>query len=169
MKLRHLFVLCCSAALVISAQAEIYKRVDDDGHVTYSSIPIKGAKKLHLEPLPTMAPTSSSRNSESFPRVNSETQNRRDDTRRKILEDELATEQKALEEARLKLKEGEENPEVYQQTVVVGKTKDGAPITETVTRRNVAKYDEKVNSLQDDVSAHEKNVEALKTELSNLK
>lgn len=157
MKLRHLFAMCCSMAFVLSAQAEIYKRVDEDGHVTYSSTPIKGAKKLHLEPLPTMAPPpKSGRSSEDFPRVNSETQNRRDDTRHKILDDELATEQKALEEARLKLKEGEENPEVY-------KSANGQ------TFRNVSKYEEKVNALREDVSAHEKNIEALKTELSNLK
>jgi hypothetical protein len=152
-----LFVLCCSAAYVLSAQAEIYKRVDDDGHVTYSSVPIKGAKKLHLEPLPTMAPPPKSSNtSEGFPRVNSETQNRRDDARRKILEDELATEQKALEEARVKLREGQENPEVY-------KNANGQ------TFRNVAKYEEKVSALQEEVNSHENNVQALKSELANLK
>jgi hypothetical protein len=158
MKLRNLFVLCCSAAFAISANADIYKRVDDEGHVTYSSKPIKGGKKLHLEPLPTMAPPpmNSSKASEDFPRVNSETQERRDDTRRKILEDELATEQKALEDARLKLKEGIENPEVYKDA-------DGK------TYRNVPKYEEKVSALQEEVSAHEKNVKALQTELSNLK
>jgi hypothetical protein len=107
--------------------------------------------------------------SEGFPRVNSETQNKRDDARRKILEDELATEQKALEDSRSKLQEGKDNPEVTQQTTVVGKTKDGTPITQTVTHRNVPKYEEKVNELQEEVSSHEKNVEALKTELSNLK
>jgi hypothetical protein len=157
MKLRNLFVLCCSAAFAISANADIYKRVDDEGRVTYSSVPIKGGKKLHLEPLPTMAPPPKpSKASEDFPRVNTETQERRDDTRRKILEDELATEQKALEDARLKLKEGQENPEVY-------KGADGK------TYRNVPKYEEKVNALQEEVNAHEKNVKALQTELSNLK
>lgn len=157
MKLHHLFVLCCSATFAIGAHAEIYKRVDEDGHVTYSSTPIKGSKKLHLEPLPTMAPPAKSRNSESSPdfRVNSETQNRRDNTRRKILEDELATEQKALEEARANLKEGQDNPEVY-------KNASGQ------TFRNVAKYEEKINNLQEDVTSHEKNIEALKTELSHL-
>ena len=156
MKLRNLFVLCCSAFFAISAFADIYKRVDDEGHVTYSSKPLKGAKKLHLEPLPTMAPPPKSSTSENFPRVNPETQTRRDDTRRKILDDELATEQKALDEARLKLKEGMENPEVY-------KGENGQ------SYRNVAKYEEKINALQEEVSSHEKNVEALKTELSNLK
>jgi hypothetical protein len=157
MKLRLLFVLCCSAAFTINANADIYKRVDDEGHVTYSSKPIKGGKKLHLEPLPTMeSPPKSSIASEGFPRVNSETQNRRDDTRRKILEDELASEQHALDNARLKLKEGQDNPEV-------SKGADGQ------TFRNVAKYDEKVSILLEEVSSHEKNVAALKTELSNLK
>jgi hypothetical protein len=157
MKLRHLFVLCCSIIFVADAYADIYKRVDDEGHVTYSSKPIKGAKKLHLEPLPTMAPPpKSSKASEGFPRVNSETQTRRDDTRRKILDDELATEEKALEEARAKLKEGQENPETHK-----------GPNGQTF--RNVAKYEEKVSALQEEVTSHEKNVEALKTELTNLK
>lgn len=157
MKLRHLFVLGCSAAFAISAHAEIYKRVDDEGHVTYSSTPIKGGKKLHLEPLPTMAPPPKpDKSSESFPRVNSETQTRRDDTRRKILQDELATEQKALEEARAKLQDAKDNPETFK----------GAS---GQTFRNVAKYEEKVNAAQEEVKNHEKNVEALQTELSNLK
>jgi predicted RNase H-like nuclease (RuvC/YqgF family) len=133
--------------------------VDEDGHVTYSSTPIKGAKKIHLEPLPTMSPppkNNSTSEKENFPRVNSETQSRRDDTRRKILEDELATEQKALEDARVKLTEGQSNPETH-------KGADGQ------TYRNVPKYEEKVRALQEEVSLHEKNVEALKTELSNLK
>ena len=157
MKLRYLFIIFCSVFFVADVQADIYKRVDDEGHVTYSSKPIKGAKKLHLEPLPTMAPPpKSGKASEGFPRVNSETQTKRDDTRRKILEDELTTEQKALEEARAKLREGQENPETYK-----------GPNGQTF--RNVAKYEEKVNALQEDVSSHEKNVEALKTELSNLK
>jgi hypothetical protein len=157
MKLRHLFVLCCSAAFAASASAEIYKRVDDEGHVTYSSTPIRGGKKLHLEPLPTMAPPPKpAKAAEGFPRVNSETQTKRDDTRRKILEDELATEEKALEEAKEKLKEGQENPEVF-------KNANGQTV------RNIAKYDEKVSALQEEVSLHEKNVAALKTELANLK
>jgi len=158
MKLRHLPVLLCSMIFTVGAYADIYKRVDSEGHVTYSSTPIKGAKKLHLEPLPTMLPPGRAEGSEkpSDFRVNSETQSRRDNKRRKILEDELADEQKALDDARVKLKDGQDNPEVYH-------TASGQ------TFRNVAKYNEKVNALQEDVSSHEKNVEALKTELSNLK
>jgi len=140
-------------------QAEIYKAVDADGHVTYSSAPIKGGKKIILEPLPTMVPPARARSAaspEGFPRVDGETQKGRDDTRRKILQDELSTEEKLLEEAKRSLKEGEDNPEVYR-----GK--------DSKTYRNVAKYEEKVQTLSDQVDLHQKNIDALKTELSKLK
>lgn len=156
MKPSRLSILCCAVALSSIAQADVYKCIDKDGQVGYYNQYKKGCKKQHFEPLPTMAPPAKARTPESFPRVDSETQNKRDTTRRKILEDELASEQKVLEEARLKLKEGQDNPEVY-------KGANGQ------TFRNVAKYEEKVNALQEDVSMHEKNVEAIKTELSNLK
>ena len=158
MKPCYLFVLLY-AVHIGCAQAEIYKHVDADGHVTYSSTPIKGAKKLDLEPLPTMQPPVRTRNDaspSSFPRVDNNTQKNRDDTRRKILADELSTEEKLLAEARKNLKEGEENPEVYKGT-------DGK------TYRNMAKFEEKMKTLQQQVILHEKNIESLKSELANLK
>jgi hypothetical protein len=148
---RYLFAVLCVCPLL--AQAEIYKAVDADGHVTYSSTPIEGGKKLNLEPLPTMKPVVPS--SSSFPKVNGETQRGRDDTRRKILQDELDAEQNLLEVATQNLNEAESNPEVF--TGQGGKT-----------YRNVAKYDEKVKPLQEEVDLHKKNIEALKTELSKL-
>src|SRR5512139_3605404 len=110
MKLRYLFVLLCLSA-VNPALAEIYKRVDANGHVTYSSEPLKGGKKLDLLPLPTMQTPRSG--PKDFPKVDSQTQKNRDSTRRTILEDELASEEKLLAEARQKLEEAESNPEVY--------------------------------------------------------
>lgn len=170
MKLRFLLAMMCACPVL--AQADIYKSIDADGHVTYSSTPLKGGKKLILEPLPTMVPparSSSAASPENFPRVDGEVQRARDDKRRRILLDELKTEEKLLEEARKNLREGEENPEVFRQTIVVGTNKDGSPITQTVTRRNVAKYQEKIKTLNDRVEMHEKNIEALNTELSKLK
>ncbi len=156
MKLRLLLVVLC-AGHVGWAQADIYKHVDADGHVTYSRVPTKGAKKLNLEPLPTSPPPRARNPSPSdFPRVDNNTQRNRDDTRRKILEDELATEDKLLATARYNLKAGEGNPEV--STGEDGKT-----------YRNVAKHEEKIKSLQGQVMLHEKNIEALKTELSKLR
>lgn len=156
MKICYLLAVLCVFPML--AQAEIYKAVDADGHVTYSSTPIKGGKKIILEPLPTSVPSARGRSTatpEDFPKVDAATQRSRDDGRRKILLNELSSEEKLLEEARASLKEGEDNPEVY-------KGKDGK------TYRNVAKYEEKVSVLKDQVELHQKNVEALKTELSKF-
>ncbi len=160
MKPRYFFVLCCLFHMGW-AHAEIYKRVDADGHVTYSSTPLKGAKKLNLEPLQTMPSppspvsqrTRSNEGAADFPRVDSATQKSRDHTRKQILEDELATEVKALADARKKLQEGAENPETYTD-------KNGK------VYRHAAKQEEKMTALQEQVQMHEKNIAALKTELS---
>lgn len=157
MKLGYLMVMIGFCPFL--AHAEIYKAVDADGHVTYSSSPIQGGKKIFLEPLPAAVAPPHSRSSaspEGFPKVDSTTQKGRDDTRRKILEDELLVEEKLFDEARKNLKDGEENPEIY-------KNKDGK------TYRNVAKYDEKIEKLKGQVDLHQKNIDALKTELSKLK
>lgn len=159
MKLLYLLLLC-SLFPISSAQAEIYKRTDADGHVTYSSTPLKGSKVLHLTPLPTVPPASRelSRNPEkespaNFPRVDSATQKQRDNSSRKILENELAAEEKALTEARANVQKGAENPETS--------TKNGK------SALNVTKQDEKMRALQKQVQTHEKNITALKSELSN--
>ena len=157
MKLRYL--LAVLSICTVPAQAEIYKAVDENGHVTYSSTPIKGGKKIILEPLPTMVPparTRSATSPEGFPKVDGETQKNRDDTRYMILQNELSAEEKLLEEARQNLQASEENPEVF-------KGKDGK------TYRNIEKYEEKIKPLAAQVELHQRNIEALKTELSKLK
>jgi len=151
------YLLAVLGICAIPAQAEIYKAVDADGHVTYSSTPIKGGKKLNLEPLPTMAPSVSGRKSGApgdFPKVDGETQKSRDNTRYMILQNELNEEERLLEVAKQNLNEA--SPEVY-------KGKDGK------TYRNVEKYEEKTKPLVEQVELHQKNIEALKTELSKLK
>ncbi len=155
MKLRYLIAVLCACPTL--AQAVIYKAVDADGHVTYSSTPIKGGKKIILEPLPTMAPPGrpGKASPEGFPKVTGETQKARDESRRKILEDELASEEKLLDEAKQKLKVAEDTPMVYH--------KDGK------TFRNVPKYQENVKAAQDEVKLHQDNIEALKAELSKVR
>lgn len=112
-----------------TAHAEIYKHVDAQGRVTYSNVPMKGATKLNLEPLntiPAPRPKTSLASPSSFPKVDGDTQKKRDGTRRMILEEELAAEEKLLTEAALK-----------KDTVAA--------------------------------ALHEKNVAALKKEISNIK
>lgn len=139
--------------LHLSAYAEIYKYVDENGRVTYSNIAKKGAKKLDLEPISTISGTkpksASSPTPSSFPKVDGETQRKRDDVRRRLLEEELANEQKQLAAAQQALKEGE--------GVRLGNEK------------NYQKYLDRVQGLKDEVTAHEKNLEALQKELAGTK
>jgi hypothetical protein len=148
------------------AHAEIYKHVDAEGRITYSNVKIKGAKKLQLEPADTnfgtdsggekkLTPSTRTATPESFPKVDEGTQNQRDSKRKEILQSELDGEKKALENAKKAYEDGASNPEVY-------KTKDGK------TMRNVPKFDEKMKGLQAEVDAHQRNVELLEKEISNI-
>ena len=137
--------------LHFSAYGEIYKYVDENGRVTYSNISKKGAKKLDLEPISTVSGSKpkSVATPGSFPKVDGETQKKRDDVRRKLLEEELANEQKQLAAAQQALKEGE--------GVRLG------------NERNYQKYLDRIQGLKDEVTAHEKNLEALQKELGGMR
>ncbi len=153
MKSFYLFVILYLSQLGW-AQAEIYKRIDSEGHVTYSSEPIKGGKKLYLKPLPTMSGGKGT--PENFPRVDTQTQRNRDATRRVILEDELGAEENLLGAARQNLQTLENNPETTTSTA-------GVPFQKT------PQYLDKLKAAQDLVTSHEQNIKALRTEILNLK
>ncbi len=133
------FVCLLLCLVPFAAQADIYKAVDADGHVTYSSTPIKGGKRLNLLPPAETARERSRDTGQDFPKVNGETQKERDGTRRKILEDALKAEEGLLGTAKQDLKAG--NP----------------------------KDQEKINALNRQVELHQGNVDALKAEISKLK
>lgn len=154
-------------AVTLPAQAVLCKYVDDDGHVTYSDAQVKGAKKVSCIEAPPVPPAPAPRAApnagttpapaagaaaparSSLPSVEPETQRRRDDSRRKILMDELAVEEKSLTEARKALADGE--------AVRMG------------DERNNQRYLDRVQGLKERVTLHERNVNALKLELSNLR
>jgi hypothetical protein len=169
-KITFLSILLSALMLPLLAQAEIYKHVDAEGRVTYSNVKIKGAKKLALEPADTSfgtdaggekkrTPSTRTATPAGFPKVDAGTQNQRDGKRKEILQAELDGEKKALEDAKKAYAEGESKPEVYQK-----KNADGS----SSTFRNVAKFDEKMKSLQADVDAHQRNIELLEKEISSI-
>jgi len=147
--------------LAPGAQAALCKYIDANGHVTYSDSSVKGANQLSCFEAPPVPPEPAPRASPSggaapaaapaggLPNVDPATQRKRDDARRKILLDELAVEEKALAEARKALDEG--------QAVRLG------------SERNYQRYLDRIQGLKDRVTQHERNVTALKQELSNLR
>lgn len=149
------------AALVTSAGASadtLYKCMDDSGVVLYTNQ--KGSarnctilsRELPITTLAAPPPRTAQRNAPTpanFPRVDGDTQRGRDNDRRKILEQEFATEQQNLDKAKKALAEGE--------------------ATRLGDEKSYQKYLDRVQDLREGVALHERNIEALKRELANLK
>jgi hypothetical protein len=134
---------CVNKPIVISGT--MYRCLTQSAAYSYFNVPgaavadpqDNGARKNGTTPSPA-----------GFPKIDSATQKGRDDLRRKVLGEELSTEEKLLADART----------AYN---------DGAPVALAEERVNVEKYRERVARLRQAVSVHEKNVEALKKELSS--
>ena len=139
-------------------QAAICKYLDQDGNVVYSNVaPPKGLRKLScdiVEDAPRSGAGGGSARSaptpEGFPKVSPEVQRSRDDTRRKILDDELANEQKLLADAR----------DAYG---------NGAPQPLPEEKSDAEKYRQRIAKLRQAVTVHERNVDALRKEIARTR
>jgi hypothetical protein len=143
-----LALLIAAFALPASAQT-IYKCVDANGGTTYSSSRLdKNCKAIssgpeNALPAPKAKQPGAAANPtpSSFPRVQEDTQKARDGDRRHILDQELAGEQRNLEQARKDLAEQEATR--------------GSP--------------ERMAPYRDRVAQHERNIQAIQRELGNLR
>jgi Domain of unknown function (DUF4124) len=148
--------ICWCTALVLApcAFADICKYVDAEGNMHYTNVaPEKGWKKLSCGVGDETRGDRSAKGSPTpagFPRVDADTQRGRDGLRRKVLSDELDTEEKLLVEAR----------------AAYG---DGAPPPLADEQKDAQKYANRLAKLRQAVSLHEKNIEALRKELAALK
>jgi hypothetical protein len=104
------FLLACFA---LPACADIWECVDDVGNRRFTNIKSesKGCKLLNVGPtnvVSTGKPQAASKATpKDFPKVDGDTQRQRDAERRKILDQEMANEQKLLDQARKELSEQE--------------------------------------------------------------
>ncbi len=174
MKARNKFALIAALA-ALPAHADVYKCVDADGHVTYTNAKgvAKGCKLLSQDQRVSTVPGRTAAAPAGFPKVDGDTQRARDSERRKILERELATEQNQLELAQKELAEQEQTvlPAERNAKTITVTGKDGKPVTQTVPGGtiNQAKVQERVQPYRDKVALHERNIEALKKEIGNLR
>lgn len=144
---------------VAYAQGDVYLCVDENGKKEYRNTGVtKGCKKIDLPgitvvPAPVLPAAKKGSGAGSapsnFPKVDDNTQKARDSDRKQILSDELKAEEEKLGNFKKEYNNGE--PERLG------------------TEKNYAKYQERTNLLKEDISRTEKNIEALKRELSNLK
>ncbi len=153
-------VLCSITVLPAFAQNDVYLCVDSNGNKEYKNTgPTSRCKKVDLPPMttvpapaankPSQATTAKPASPPEFPRVNDTIQKARDNDRKQILLDEMKNEEKKLADIRREYNNGEPDRRGDE--------------------RNYAKYQERTAGLKDDLARTEKNIEALKRELGNLK
>ncbi|MBI4989512.1 MAG: DUF4124 domain-containing protein [Rhodocyclales bacterium] len=151
---QKLIVLAFGMLAIPLARADVYKCVDDDGHVTYTNTKPSAKAKCsalsrdqRVSTVPGRAASTPS--PAGFPKVDGDVQKARDNDRRKILDQELSAEQKNLDQAKKELAE--------QEAIRTG------------DERNYQRVIERLQPFKDKVALHERNLEALKKEIGNLR
>ena len=146
--LQILAMISLASPIGVSAST-LYRCKDEFGHTTYTNYKADNRKCTVLSRDETQSSRSASKsggntNSKAspadFPKVAGETQKSRDGDRRYILEQELAAEQKHLEEAR-----------------------------KSLTEQPAGGGVERAQPIRDRIALHERNLDALRREISNLK
>jgi hypothetical protein len=131
--------------------------VDAKEHVTYTNLAVdsKNCKRLQVEPAPAAparpvsARPGAAATPAAFPRVNSDTQRERDEQRRAILSQELASEQQGLAEARQAL--------AAQEKIRLG------------NEQSYQKVLDRLKPYQEEVARRQRNIDALNRELASLR
>jgi hypothetical protein len=150
---RALILVTFGALAAVPAHAqvtEIYKCIDASGRPLYTSDKRETAgKKCELVSREVNVVPAQRARPQNFPRETAQERSSRSETRREILERELAAEQRLLDQARSALSQ--------QESVRSGDEK------------NYARVLERLQPYKDNVELHSKNIEALRRELGSLK
>jgi len=101
--------------------------------------------------------------------IEPQVQRKRDEERRRILEDELRQEESSLGAVRSTLLQEQQNPELATAVRALQQAQDASPAQLLALRENLDRASGKIRGLQSTASEHEKNIEALKKELGALK
>lgn len=152
MRVFSLIALCALSSPALAGQT--CKYVDAEGRITFANVPVKNARKVMcFDPVPRAAPKRSARaqsprtdapsQGAAPARIDPKTQQRRDADRRLILEQELAEEQGLLEAARRLAADSRAAPGTSPESAL-----------------------EDVSRVLDAIRRHERNIEAIRRELS---
>ena len=152
------------------AQAQVYRGPDSRGNKLYTDMKKGNCELIDSGPvvprppaasalIPAVRPASPASaasgaatpppSPSNFPRVDTSQQRARDDDRREILNEELRAEEKKLAELKTVFKNGEPDRQGNE--------------------RNYAKYQERVGQMRDDINRTERNIEALRREIANVR
>ena len=140
----------CTGTPVVVEGTDLYK-CQTNGAMSYFSGPPSGnpLSTTTRKPASASSPTPPKASPSSFPRVDSHTQRERDDVRKRVLTEELATEVRMMVESEVAMKVG------------------SAPMPdESLTS---PKYLDRQSRLRNTVDNHNRNIQALNKELERLK
>lgn len=148
--------LCVSLAHAQQV-TEIFKCKGADGHWTYTNDRREAerqkcevvTRQVNVAPAQKPPPSRSAARPNEFPKESPADRAKAQSRQREILEKELAQEEASLAKARQEL--------AAQEAVRSG------------DERNYARVEERLQPYKDSVETHQKNIEALKRELSNLR
>jgi hypothetical protein len=144
----------------VPARADIWECIDSSGNKRFTNVKAEaaGCKPMNLPPVSSVPSPKPAAKGETkpqaaaagnFPKVDGPTQQQRDGDRRKILEQELANEQKLLDQAKKDLAE--------QESTRLG------------SERNYQRVLERLEPFKKKVSLHENNITNLRKEISSLR
>jgi hypothetical protein len=101
--------------------------------------------------------------------IEPQVQKRRDNDRRRILEDELSREEQSANDVRTSITQEQQNPTLVAAVRTMQQTAEPSASQLVDMRNNIEKASGRIRGLQATVAEHEKNIEALKKELGALK
>ena len=101
--------------------------------------------------------------------VEPQMQRKRDNDRRRILEEELQREEESLTNVRTSVAQEQQNPMLVAAVRAAQQATDPTPSQMMEMRNSIDKASGRIRGLQATVAEHEKNIEALKKELGALK
>ena len=146
----HVALALIVALPVGTAHADIWECVDGSGNKRFTNIKSEagGCRMLNVGPTNTVSAgkPQAKVSPPGFPKVDGDTQKQRDNDRRKILEQELASEQKLLEQARNELAD--------QDSMRLG------------SERNYQRVLDRLEPYKKKVKLHEDNIASLRRELA---
>lgn len=172
------------------SQSTIYKHVDESGRVTYTNKPMKGATVMELDPITTIPATPAPAApiavkavarvevvdradkpavQPTLAAIEPQVQRKRDNDRRRILEEELTREEQTLTQVRDSILQEQQNPQLVAAVRAMQQANEPSPTQMAEMRGNIEKASGRIRGLQATVAEHEKNIEALKKELGALK
>lgn len=142
---RNYFLLITLALFFSLSYAGVYKRIDENGNVTYSNIPSNDSRRIDLPPIIVVPPVDTG---EVEDRITKRRESMKLREQREQLQNKIAEEEAQLNE-------------------VKSEYKDGMP-DRLGSERNYQRYLNRVERLREEISAREKNLELMKNDLGKM-